>query len=463
MEIKDILALPAKDAIKELQNKTIRVRPWEDLEKEYDPSKHKVMDKTYYPDLTAEDGKLDYVSRVTFDLERLATKRITEMMFGVPVKRVYKPENDTQKQYAAYIEAIFQKARIDAVNLHRSTRLFASCECATIWYAVEQPNSLYGFDSKVKIRCKTYSPMDGDALYPYFDEFGDLTAFSVQTQSKIVDDSTIYFDTYTPERHLRYTDKGDGWTLETDEQISIGKIPVVYINRPTPVWEDTSTLRNELEWAISRNGNYLRKNSKPLFAVFSEEVIEYGKEKSEREESKGILQFPSGANAQYITWNQPTDNLKFYMDELRTQFFTTLQIPDFSYEKMKSTPMSGESRKQVFIDAQLKVIDESGRWMELADREVNVVKALLAQILPSCNVAELDKLKVESVITPYTMNENSDSITYLMRANGGKPLMSQQESIAHLGWSDDVDNTMKLIQQEAAAEAALEQLADSQL
>ena len=52
---------------------------------------------------------------------------------------------------------------------------------------------------------------------------------------------------------------------------------------------------------------------------------------------------------------------------------------------MKSNPMSGESRKQLFIDAQLKVKDESGRLIEFLDREMNVVKAFLKTMLPESN------------------------------------------------------------------------------
>ena len=61
------------------------------------------------------------------------------------------------------------------------------------------------------------------------------------------------------------------------------------------------------------------------------------------------------ATASYVTWTQAVDNLKFYINELRAMFFTQLQLPDWSYEKMSQQALSGESRKQLFIDAQMKV------------------------------------------------------------------------------------------------------------
>ena len=61
---------------------------------EYDPRKHPVMNKAKYPDVVNDDGSLELVTRITCDMQRLAVKRMTELVCGTPVKRVYKPEND---------------------------------------------------------------------------------------------------------------------------------------------------------------------------------------------------------------------------------------------------------------------------------------------------------------------------------------------------------------------------------
>ena len=132
---------------------------------------------------------------------------------------------------------------------------------------------------------------------------------------------------------------------------------------------------------------------------------------------------------------------------------TQLQLPDWSYESMKSTPMSGESRKQLFIDAQLKVKDESGRLLEFFDREVNVVKAFLKLALGEKFSDAVDALSVENEVTPYTITEEKDTINNLLSANGNKPLMSQRESIEQLGWSSDVDRTMQEITEEGTLDA----------
>lgn len=457
--IQEILdaGLPAATQIAALKEKSIRVPSWGGrfgLVHEYDPRKHPVMNKAKYPDVVNDDGSLELVTRITCDMQRLAVKRMTELVCGTPVKRVYKPENDKQQEIARIIEKVFERNRIDSVNIERCNMLYAGCEVMTLWYAVEQKNKLYGTDSNLKMRCKNFSPMFGDELYPLFDEYGDMIALSVGYSRKVGGKTVSYFDAYTADRHIKWSNEAtSAWSVVEDEEITLGKIPAIYMFRPTPIWEDTSKIVFEIEWALSRNGNYLRKNSKPLFVVFADEAIQYGDEKDEHKEFKSVMQYPKGSTAAYVTWQQAVENLKFYVTELRQSFFTQLQLPDWSYESMKSNPMSGESRKQLFIDAQLKVKDESGRLLEFFDREVNVIKAFLKIILPEDMHSDIDALPVETQVSPFTITDEKDTITNLMSANGGKPIISQRESIEMLGWSDDVDKTLKEIAEESAADA----------
>ena len=449
MTIEELLksGASAETIIAALKEKSIIVPVWSGrygLVQQFDPTKHPVMNKQKYPDIVSDDG-IEYVTRITCDLQRLATKRMTELVTGIPVKRVYKPENDRQKEIASYIESIYERNRIDSVNNERCNMLFAGCEVLTLWYAIDERNNLYGFNSPLKLRCRNFSPMLGDDLYPLFDEYGDMIAMSVGYTRKKGRKTVQYFDTYTSEKHIKWSNENGGWQEVENEDITLGKIPGIYMWRPTPIWEDTSKTVYEIEWALSRNGNYLRQNSKPLFVVFADEAISYGDEKIPNKEFRSIMQYPKGSTAQYITWQQAVENLKYYVGELRSLFFTQLQLPDWSYEKMSQQALSGESRKQIFIDAQLKVKDESGRLIEFFDREMNVIKSFLKVMLGEQFHKDIDALKVEMIITPFAITDEKDTINNLMAANGGEPIMSQRESIELFGHSDDVDKTLKEI------------------
>ena len=455
--IQDILggSMTERERITALKQKTIDVPIWtgkQGLINEYDPTKHPVMNKQLYPDLVKDDG-VERVTRITLSFQRLAAKRMSELLSGIPVKRIYKPEDEKQQQVATYLEKIFDRNRINSVNTDRINALFAGCEIFTLWYAVEQKNNLYGFNSPLKLRCRTFSPMLGDELYPFFDEYGDMVAMSIGYTRKVGRKNVQYFDTYTDDRHIKWSNESGEWLAVEDEKTTVGKIPGIYTFRPTPIWEDTSRNVYEMEWTLSRNGNYIRENSKPKFIVCADEIIQYGDEKSGNKEFKSVMQYPTGARAEYVTWSQAIESLKFQIDTLRNLFFTQLQLPDWSYEKMSQQALSGESRKQMFIDAELKVQDESGRWLEFFDREINVAKAFLKLMLGQAWHEAIDALPVENVITPYRITDRKEEVETLMTANGNKPIMSQRESIEAYGRSDNVDQTLKEINEQEMADS----------
>jgi len=143
------------------------------------------------------------------------------------------------------------------------------------------------------------------------------------------------------------------------------------------------------------------------------------------------------------------ESLKFYIEQYSAACsFTQLQLPDWSYEKMSQQALSGESRKQMFIDAKLKVKDESGRLLEFFDREINVVKAYLKLMLGEKYHKDIDALKVENEITPFSINDEKETIDNLLAANGNQPIISQRDSIEMLGWSDNPDRTLQEIQEQ---------------
>ena len=246
----------AESKIAALKEKTIVVPVWSGrfgLVQQFDPTKHPVMNKQKYRDIVTDEG-IEYVTRVTCDLQRLATKRMTELVTGIPPKRVYTPDNDRQKQIAAYIESIYDRNRINSVNNERLNMLFAGCEVFTLWYAIDERNTLYGFSSPLKLRCRNFSPMLGDELYPLFDEYGDMIAMSVGYTRKKGRKYVQYFDTYTADKHIKWSNENGGWAEVENENITLGKIPGVYAWRPTPIWEDTSKTVYEIEWALRRKG-----------------------------------------------------------------------------------------------------------------------------------------------------------------------------------------------------------------
>ena len=458
MDISEILLLDTIQAkVSALKEKSVCVPEWDTLLIDYEPTKHEILeDKITRVDKVRKDNTVEPASRISIGLEKLLTKRVNEFTFAIPVRRVYTntEDNDTRQQIARALELIFKYARIDSENIRRGLAYYACCEILTIWYTVDKEHTLYGFPCKKKLKCQTFSPMDGTKLYPLFDEQGDLVAVSVEYFRKVEKTEMQFFETYTDEKHFKWANDtaNGGWkelTVEGGEDIEIQKIPAIYNYRPTPVYHGLTGLRKEIEYALSRNSDVIAYNSAPVLKVAG------GIQGEERKgEERRIVRVTNGGDVSYVSWQQSIDAMKYHVETLLKLFFMQAQVPDISFENMKGLGDIGyDARMTLLMDAHLKIGDESGNWLEFLDREVNVVKAFLKSI----NVkwaSEIDSVDVENVITPFVQNDRKGLIETLTAANGGKAVMSQLDSIRELGESKDPEATLKQIQEEDNASSA---------
>lgn len=454
--IKDILSgTDIGSIISELKYRTRTVPEWSELVKDYEPKFHEIVnDKKGRKDKCHQDGSVDKAARLTVGLEKLLTKRITEFTFSLPVKRIYSniEDNQTRKDIAHAIEEIYNRSHIKAENIKRGTAYYASCEIFTMWYTVEQQNNLYGFPSKYKLKCKTYSPMDGCRLYPLFDEDGDMIAISFEYEKKTDKDKLItFFEVYTSEVHRKWKREGEDGTWEeegTEERISIGKIPGAYLMRPQPIFDGLQPLRNDLEYTISRNSDVVAYNSAPVLMVAGQ--VEGSESKGE---TRRVYRVENGGKVSYVSWSQSDAALKYHVDTLLKYFWMQAQMPDISFENMKSLGDIGyDSRRTLLTDAHLKIGEESGPWLEFLQRECNVIKAFLKEMHKAWE-NEVDNVIVEHIITPFIIEDEQAQIDMHMKANGGQPVESQYESIQRIGKSNNVEETIRQINEEATKRA----------
>lgn len=461
MSIDEILLLPPSLAIPMLKRRRTPAPDVEKLKSEYDRTKHPVMNRQLYPDKITSKG-IEPVTRITLGWQKLAVNRMCSLLFGLSAKRVYTAETDEEQMAADIMEDLYEKNHIDALNLKRAEQVYSSQESITIWYTQETATLYAGQETNKKIRCKTFYPFDGTRIYPHFDEMDDLTALSWEYSRGAGKDAITYFEVLTADRHLRYSFNAGGTiALELDEAHTLGKIPAIYVGRGEPIWEDLSQNVYEAEWALSRQGNYIRKNSAPNFVVYSDNNIKFsqsvtrvapdGKTKQvhsadDNNSTKNILRFGKDDRAEFITWQGATDALRYHVEGLKINFFSELRLPDMSAENLKGGNLSGEARKMIFLEAQQKAKDESGIWYEALARECNVLRQMLKARYPRLEKA-FETLKVEHIITPYQINDDRETINNLTSATAGR-IMSRRTAIQQLGWVRDVDDELAQIQRE---------------
>src|SRR5690606_37902853 len=87
--------------------------------------------------------------------------------------------SDKHKEVLNTIHRVLDDNKIEGLNRQIARHLFSSKQVAELWYTVDRPTHKdYGFATNKKLRVSVFSPWDGSRLYPLYDDYGDLIAFS---------------------------------------------------------------------------------------------------------------------------------------------------------------------------------------------------------------------------------------------------------------------------------------------
>ena len=226
----------------------------------------------------------------------------------------------------------------------------------------------------------------------------------------------------------------------------LGKIPVIYSYRHEPVWADGDNGKVEqIEKLLSRNGDIIDYHSSPVLIIKGN--LQGAPVKGE---ANKIFNTPdANGGAEYVSWTQSPESTRFQFETLLRLFWSEMQLPDLSYENVRGIgATSGIALKMLFSDAHLKCGDEWEIYEELIERELSVIKAYLSVVEGD----SINELEIEPVMRPFIIDDEKSNVEVLVTANGGKPLVSQKQSVALAGLSDDTDADYIEIQAEYAEE-----------
>lgn len=456
-----------KDIINDLKKKESSPPDWGELRKEYEPKEHRIItDKESFPDkkIYNDKGQLERfepITRISLGLQKLAVNRITQFMFTLPVNTILEDDDEQQafKEQYRSIKKILKKNRWDSLNKKRCEITSAQCECAVHWYVVpqEEKHKSYGFETPFKVRYAIYSPERGDELYPLFDGSGDMIAFSRQYMAtpEGEDKEVPYFECWTADNHYRWFNK-QGWQPVEGFPVAniIGKIPIIYTSRKNPVWRDADSgwqdgKVHQIEKLLSENGEIIAYHAAPALVI-------YGTLKGAPKKGDGNKVFEaddrSKGGAEYVSWQQSPESVKFQFETLLRLYWMEMQLPDLSFENLKGIgAQSGESRKWMLVDSHLKIGKESEIYLDAISREYNIIKAYLGAMNTSW-AKTVNEMDLEPEIRPFTVEDEKGKIEILMTANGGKPLISQELSVKLAGLSEDPETDLDKIKEETESE-----------
>lgn len=464
----------ANDVISELKSSRFIPQPdVEEAKKALNPKLHDVNDPIKRPDkrvkvdadndadsaqkVITTDGeavnfRTEKVARVAIALQKLIIKRAVSFCFGNPPKYNATPKNDNEQAVLYALNRILVDVKSKSMNRKIARAIFGFKECAEYWYTVpvNKSHSKYGFPAQHKLRCALFSPEYGDTLYPYFDETGDMVAFSRAFSRKGDNGNAVdYFETFTDKEHWLWMNGANGYEVTPGypKPIAIGKIPVIYGHQPYFETEDVDKLIDRLEHLLSNFADTNDYHASPK--IFTTGQINGWSKKGE---SGAVIEGEEGATMQYVSWQNAPESVKLEIETLLKLIYTISQTPDISFDAVKGIgAISGVALKLLFMDAHLKVQDKGEIFDDYLQRRVNVILAYIGQINTTLE-KDCENIIVEPELVPYMLVDELKELNYWLTANGNKPVISQEESIEGAGISKNVEATMQKIKEQTTYE-----------
>lgn len=458
MNLQELLSLPESERITELKKYPAKRPDTLSLIKDWEYTQHDIFSEELRPKrkvLVKEEEKNDdgtiktpaqfkreEVNRIALPLEQDIVNIHTAFTVGTPPKVTANVQQPQEQELFDLLTAIHQKNKLPYDNKRIVRSWFAECEVAEYWYVKpskeDDPNPTHRLKSMI------WSPFRGDTLYPYYDEYGDLIAFSreyyktdskgIQSNRLMVIDSenvTIYINGTQTEQYKH----------------GFSKIPVIYMKREHPLCDKIRTLRNRLEVLLSNFADCLDYNFYPKM-VASGEVVGVRNKGMTSE----IIQLENDAQVSYLTWQQSPDMAKLEFDNLTSRCYALTNTPQITFEALQGigNALSGKAFKFMFMGTHMAVSNHAETVEEFLQRRINFLLTAIGNLIPKyAQVAK--QLQVDIEIVPYMIDNLTERIADAVSAVQGG-VASLKEGIILAGITDNVEEELAQIEKEKGKE-----------
>ena len=400
-----------------------------------------------------EQKKLVDPNRIALPIEQDIVNIQTAFTVGTEPLLDCKPEESEEGLLTA-LKQVFKKNKIKYQNKKIVRSWLAEQEVAEYWYVVKDD----GFWAKLKrkvtgifgksmpeyrLKSVLWSPFRGDKLYPFFDDNGDLVALSREYKKKgLNDDETLCFMTVTKDMVYQWELDSD-WQDRGSFRHNFKKMPIIYMYRPEAYCEKIKTLRIRLEKLLSNYADCIDYHFFPILMLFGDVQQLSGELKNRIVQLTGM-----SANAQYLTWNQVPETVKFEVETLLSQIYGLTNTPRISFDSLKGTgnAVSGVAFDYVFMSTHLNVENLNETVGEFMQRRTNFLVSALGSL--NSNLEESSEtIDIDVQMQPYRLENLAEKIDTALKAKNGE-LWSQQRAITFVGNIDNVLDEIEQIKEE---------------
>ncbi len=463
--LEEILALP--DVAMRIEYlKRGRRTPMPDVGKlmdDWNPNRHEIMtDKEKYPKITitVEQERTVYdektgktvtkpavtkpvePNRIVLPIEQDIVNIQTAFTVGTEPKMDCEPDEGERPLLTA-VRKCMQQNKTKYQNRRIVRAWLSELECAEYWYAVKDD----GFWSKIRrafaaalgkvspgyrLKSVLWSPFRGDRLYPFFDDGGNMIAFSRGYTRRELDGSEVKCFMTVTDKMVYQWELGTGTSGQpyTEKAFAHGfeKIPVIYCHRDASYCDKIRTLRVRLEKLVSNYADCIDYHFFPILMLFGEVERFSGEFKNRVVELTG-----EGANAAYLTWNQAADTVKLELESLIERIYAMTSTPRISFENLKGggNVFSGVSFRYVFMGAHMAVENHAEVIGDFMQRRVNFLVSALGTLNAGFRKAS-GTIDIDVRLQPYMIDSIDDNVKTAVAALQGE-VWSQKHAVVFAG------------------------------
>lgn len=446
---------------------------WDD----WNPERHEIMtDKEKYPDRRVLEKeaekhfdektgktyeiearyKTEPVNRISIPLEQDIVNIQTAFTVGTEPSIDCTPIDDDEKKLLDAVKAVFKSNKIKYQNKKIVRSWLSEQEVAEYWYVTDDDSFWAKFWKKVKttfggkvkptkkLKSVLWSPFRGDKLYPFFNDEGDLVAFSREYKKKLMDDSEVTCFMTITDKAVYQWDLAKGYEERTVFAHGFPKLPVIYAYRSESYCKKIKTFRVRLEKLLSNYADCIDYHFFPILQLVGDVEGFAGKVKDRIVKLTG-----DGAGASYLTWNQVPTTIELEMKTLFEKAYSMTNTPQISFESLKGggNALSGVAFDYVFLSTHLQVENHAEVIGEFMQRRTNFLVSALGAINPY----EFDKasktIDVNVEIVPYRLDNVDDKVSTAVKAVSGG-VWSQRQGIIFAGISNQVEEEIAQIKAE---------------
>ena len=444
------------------------------LYNDWNPNKHEIItDEEKYPKIKVtlkpekkytdpttgkeyiepEQKKLVDPNRIALPIEQDIVNIQTAFTVGTEPILDCKPEQPEEGLLSA-LKQVFKKNKLKYQNKKVVRSWLAEQEVAEYWYVVKDD----GFWAKLKrkvagifgksrpeyrLKSAIWSPFRGDKLYPFFNDNGDLVALSREYKKKDLDDVEITcFMTITKDMVYQW-ELTSNWTDKGSFAHGFKKMPVIYMYRPEAYCEKIKSLRVRLEKLLSNYADCIDYHFFPILMLYGDVQQLSGEFKN-----RVVQLLGNNANAQYLTWNQASETVKYEAETLFSQIYSLTNTPRISFDSLKGagSAVSGVAFDYVFMSTHLNVENLNETVGEFMQRRVNFLVSALGSVNTSLEQAS-ETIDVDVQMQPYRLEDIKEKIDTAIKAKDGE-IWSHERAITFVGNVDAAMDEIEAIKEE---------------